>query len=110
MPITRRPWFPWLLYLVTLVSAWPLGAIMAAAYPQPAGSCSGIGFGCSLYGWDLAAFALYVLGIPYAAALALVLGLLALLPDRWAPLQVTVAVVGLAVPWMVVVAGVSSQP
>lgn len=88
------------LYLLTLLSAWPVGAIVAHASPPPAGACSGIGFGCSLYGWDAAGFLLLYLGIPYALGLALVLALLGLLPPRWRPAQTIVAAGGLAVPWL----------
>jgi hypothetical protein len=96
----------WGLYLTTLLSAYPLGAIVAAATPQPAGACSGIGFGCSLYGWDAAGFLLAIVGVPYAVGLALVLLVLGLLPTRWRPVQFAVAAFGLAVPWVVVLAGV----
>jgi hypothetical protein len=95
---------PWVLYLLTLASAYPLGAVITHSLPQPEGSCSGIGFGCSLYGWDAAQFFLLMFGLPYAAVLAIVLGLLGFLPDRWRPAQTVVAAVGLAVPWALVVA------
>ena len=94
----------WTLYLLTLLSALPLAAILADANQMPAGGCSGIGFGCSLYGWDAAGFLLLIIGIPYALGLAAVLGVLSLLSDRRAPIATVVAGVGLAIPWMFVVA------
>ena len=99
-----RRWTPWLLYLATLLSALPLGAIIARESPQPPGACSGIGFGCSLYGWDAAGFALLFLGVPYAVGLAVVLGLLHLVPRRLGFIHVGMAAIGLAVPWIVVTA------
>jgi hypothetical protein len=92
----------WLLYLAMLVSALPLAALVAHSNPMPDGACSGIGWGCSLYGWDAAAFALLLLGLPYAVGLAVLLGLLSLLPDRAAVVSTVTAGIGLAVPWVVV--------
>jgi hypothetical protein len=88
------------LYLVTLLSAWPIGAVVADATPQPAGACSGIGFGCSLYGWDAAAFVLLYVGAPYALGLGLLVGLLGLLPPRWRAIQTAAAAGGLVFPWL----------
>lgn len=98
---------PLVLYLLTLASALPLGQVLAAAYPQPEGACSGIGWGCSLYGWDAAYFVLMVVGVPYALALGFVLGLLSLLPERWRGVQTAVAALGLAVPWGTVLVGLA---
>jgi hypothetical protein len=92
----------WTLYLLTLVSAIPLAAIVAASNPMPEGGCSGIGFGCSLYGWDAAGFVLLIVGVPYALGLALVLGVLSLVTDRRSTVTTIVATVGLAVPWLLV--------
>ncbi|MEN3273851.1 MAG: hypothetical protein V7636_2612 [Actinomycetota bacterium] len=91
------------LYLLTLASALPLGALIASANP-PDGGCSGIGFGCSLYGWDAAGFALLFAGVPYAVILAALLGVLCLLPRRCAGVAQVVAALGLAVPWFAVLA------
>jgi hypothetical protein len=96
-------------YLLTLLSAWPIGATIAHAMPQPAGACSGIGFGCTLYGWDAATFALLYLGVPYALGLALVLALLGLLRPRWRPVQTVVAGGGLGVPWLLA-AAIAASP
>lgn len=100
---STSPWRagPWVLYLLTLASALPLGAVVAAAHPRSPGDCEGIGFGCRLYGWDVAGFLLLVLGTPYALALGAVLGLLTLSP-RLLPLQTLVALAGLAAPWVFV--------
>jgi hypothetical protein len=98
-PTTRRRLVPWLAYLLTLLSAWPVGEVVARSTPQPEGACSGIGFGCSLYGWDAAGFLLMVVGIPFALVLAVVLAVLSILPERFAPAATAVALVGLAVPW-----------
>jgi hypothetical protein len=95
---------PSALYLLTLLSAFPLGAMVAAAMPQ-SGPCSGIGFGCSLHGWDAAWFLLGLLGMPYAIALAAVLALLSALPERLRAIQTGVAVVGLAIPWAAALIG-----
>jgi hypothetical protein len=89
----------WALYLLTLLSAWPLGAMVAKSMQRPPGATSGIGFGASLYGWDAAGFLLVLLGIPYAAILAIVLALLTLLPQRLQLIPVSVGLIGLAVPW-----------
>ena len=97
---------PWVAYLLTLLSAWPVGAFLARTTPQPVGACSGIGFGCSLYGWDAAGFLLVFLGIPFAVALGLVLAVLSILPERFAPLATGVALAGLAVPWAFLAYGV----
>jgi hypothetical protein len=91
---------PWALYLLTVLSAWPLGAMVAKSMPRPRGATSGIGFGASLNGWDAAGFLLVLLGIPYAAILAIVLALLTLLPQRLQLIPVSVALIGLAVPWI----------
>lgn len=104
----RRRGTAWTLYLLTLLSALPLAALLAAANPMPEGACSGIGFGCSLYGWDAAGFALLVLGVPYAVGLAVVIGLLCLLPDRLAVVVTIVAGIGLAVPWVLGVLAIAS--
>lgn len=95
----------WYLYLATLVSALPLGAIIAAATPMPEGACSGIGWGCSLYEWDAAGFALIIFGVPYAFLLGVVLLTLSFVGKRAAPY---VACTGLAIPWLLVVAGIAS--
>jgi hypothetical protein len=86
-----------------LASALPLGALIASANPAD-GGCSGIGFGCSLYGWDAAGFALLLLGVPYAVILAALLGVLCVLPRRYAGIVEVVAGLGLAVPWLAVIA------
>jgi hypothetical protein len=98
-PPLRRALTPWLLYLATLCSALPIAGIVAAASPQPPGACSGIGWGCSLYGWDAAGFLLLLVGAPYAIVLALAVGALSFLPVRLRPFQIGVASIGLAVPW-----------
>lgn len=99
----------WTLYLLTLLSALPLAAVIATSTPMPEGACSGIGFGCSLYGWDAAGFLLMIFGIPYALVLAVALGVLSLLPARRAVIAAVVAGVGLAIPWLfVMTAGVSN--
>ena len=100
----RRTWTPWLTYLATLLSAWPLGAIVAASHPLEGDACSGIGFGCSRYGWDLAGFLLMFLGIPYAFGLLIVLVTLSLVGDQGRVVPTVAAVVGLAVPWVFVLA------
>ena len=100
---TRPRATAWTLYLLTLASALPLGAKIASANPADCG-CSGIGFGCSLYGWDAAGFALLLLGVPYAVILAALLGVLCLLPARYAVVAKVVAGFGLAVPWLAVLA------
>src|SRR5688572_25856468 len=92
---------PWLLFLGTLLSAWPLGALIAASLPATADGCEGIGFGCSLHGWNAARFVIVVVGIPYALGLAAVLGVLSW-NERWLRVQIAVAMVGLAVPWSAV--------
>lgn len=91
---------PWALYLLTLASAWPLGAMVAKSMPRPPDAQSGIGFGASLYGWDAAGFLLVVFGIPYATVLAVALALLSLLPERLRFIPTGVALIGLAVPWI----------
>lgn len=101
---------PWAVYAATLLSALPLAAVVAVTNPQPEGACSGIGFGCSLYGWDAAAFLLIFLGLPYIVGLAVLLGLLALLPPRLAAVRTGVAWTGLAVPWVLVAFGLVSRP
>lgn len=94
---------PWLLFAATLLSALPLGAIVAASLPASPGDCEGIGFGCSLHGWNAAKFALLVLGIPYALALFVLLSLLSLgRSPGWLIAQTVVALTGLAVPWAAV--------
>lgn len=95
----RRRGVPWLIFLLTLFSAWPLGAMVAAATPATPDDCEGIGFGCSLHEWNAARFLLLILGVPYAVCLAAVLGVLSL-HARWLRAQTFVAVVGLAAPWM----------
>lgn len=91
------------LFAATLASALPIAAVIAAATPMPEGACSGIGFGCSLYEWDAAGFALMIFGIPYAFVLAVVLFILTFVGKRAAPI---VGWVGLAIPWVVVLLGV----
>ena len=100
METWRRPWFPWTISAATIASALPIGALLAAANPMPEGACSGIGFGCSLYGWDAAGFALMIFGIPFAVVLAVVLGVLSIPAIRRPWLASTVAACGLAVPWL----------
>ena len=100
-----RPVTPWVACGLTVLSGLPIGAILAADNPKPAGSCSGIGFGCSLYGWDLARFALLFAGLPYVILLLVMVALTGLLPGRWRIAQVVVALAGLALPWVVVLIG-----
>lgn len=92
----RRIPLHWFLYAATLASALPIAAIIAWATPMPEGACSGIGWGCSLYEWDAAGFALMIFGIPYAIALATVLFMLSFVGKKAAPV---VAGIGLAIPW-----------
>ena len=101
----RRIPLHWCLYATTLASALPIAAIIAAATPMPEGACSGIGWGCSLYEWDAAGFALMILGIPYAFVLGVVLFILSFVGKRAAP---TVGWVGLAMPWVVVLFGAAT--
>jgi hypothetical protein len=98
--LTRPRATAWTLYLVTLVSALPIAVIIATTNPMPEGACSGIGWGCSLYGWDLAGITLVIFGVPYAVALAIVLGLMGLLPERHGKASAVVAGIGLAIPWL----------
>ena len=99
----------WSLYALTLTSALPIAAIVAAAWPQPDDACSGIGFGCSLYGWDAAGFMLWILGVPYALILGVVLVIATALGPRARPVAVGLAVVGLLVPWIAALA-IASDP
>ena len=92
----RRIPLHWFLYAATLASALPIAAIIARSTPMPEGACSGIGWGCSLYEWDAAGFALMIFGIPYAFVLTFVLFMLSFVGKKAAPI---VASVGLAVPW-----------
>ena len=96
---------PWAAVVATVASALPLAALVAVSNPMPEGACSGIGWGCSLYGWDAAGLALLLLGVPYVVLLVAVVALLHLLPARHraAPVR-TVAWAGFALPWIVVVA------
>lgn len=96
----RRPWFPWVFYAATMASALPIGAILAASNPLPEGACSGIGFGCSLYGWDAVGFAFIIFGIPFAVVFAVVLGVLSLPSIRRPWLATVAAIGGFAVPWL----------
>ena len=97
---------PWLLYVLTLMSAGPLAALVAWQTPQPPGACSGIGWGCSLYGWDAAGFMLLLFGVPYAAVLGTVLAVLGAFGVSNA-LRRAVASVGLATPWVFIAAVLS---
>ena len=97
----HRPSTPWLLYLATLLSGLPLAGAVALANPMPAGACSGIGWGCSLYGWDAAGFLLVIVGIPFAVVLAVVVGLLSLAGRAWAA---GAAALGLSIPWLLTAA------
>lgn len=102
-PPNRRT--PWLLYALTLLSAAPLAALVAWQTPQPPGTCSGIGWGCSLYGWDAAGFALLLFGVPYALVLGVVLAALVWSGSPGAiRVAALVAGLGLVVPWVFVIA------
>lgn len=96
----RQPWFPWVIYAATIASALPIGAILAASNPKPEGACSGIGFGCSLYGWDAVGFAYIIFGIPFAVVFAVVLGVLSLPAVRRPWLATAVSACGFLVPWL----------
>ncbi len=100
----RRSLVPWIVYAATIASALPLAALIAWATPMPSGACSGIGFGCSLYEWDAAAFMLIFLGVPYAVIVGLVLAVLSL--TKLIRAAEVVAWLGLAIPWMAVLFGV----
>lgn len=97
---TGSPCTPWIVYLANLVSLGVLAVVIAVANPQPEGACSGIGWGCSLYGWDAAGFALLVLGVPYALVLLAAVALPALLGAG--RVATALAALGLLVPWTVV--------
>lgn len=92
---------PWVLYVVMLLSAPLVGLALATATSQPPGACSGIGWGCSLYGWDLVGFVLIVVGLPFALVLMGAIALLELL--RLRPLATGVAALGVVAPWLLVV-------
>ncbi|MFP5326202.1 MAG: hypothetical protein ACLGHT_01825 [Acidimicrobiia bacterium] len=95
----------WFIYAATIASGLPLGAVVAAANQMPEGGCSGIGFGCSLYGWSAAGVLLLIVGLPYALLLGTVLVVLSFAGRRAA---VPVAWVGLAIPWIAVFAAVAT--
>lgn len=97
---------PVLLYVAMLLSLLVLAAVIAASTPQPDGACSGIGFGCSLYGWDLAGFLLMIVGLPYAVAVGAVLAILGLL--RWWRAATAVAGLACVAPWVLVLVALSS--
>ena len=96
----RSPWFPWVVYAATLASLLPVGAILAVTNPMPEGACSGIGFGCSLYGWDAVGFGLIIFGIPFLVVFAVVLGVLSLPAIRRPAVSAGCAAVGFAIPWL----------
>ena len=96
----RSPWSPWLVYLATFISLLPIGTVLAVTNPMPEGACSGIGFGCSLYGWDAVAFGMIIFGVPFVTLLAVVLGVLSIPALRRPPLALLVAGLGFAVPWL----------
>lgn len=98
----RRPRFPWMIYAATIASAVPIGAILATSNPMPEGACSGIGFGCSLYGWDAVGFAYLIFGVPFAVTFAVILGVLSLPSIRRPWLTSAVATIGFALPWLAV--------
>ena len=96
----RTPWFPWLIYAAAMVSLLPIGAVLAVTNPMPEGACSGIGWGCSLYGWDAVALGMVIFGAPYAVLFAIVLGVLTLPAFRHPAVATATAAVGFAVPWV----------
>jgi hypothetical protein len=108
MTSRSRRLVPWLLFLATLLSALPLGAMIAASAPPVPGECEGIGFGCSLHGWNAAEFALLILGLPYAMVLFVLLAVLSSGDPRSLPAQTFVAVAGLVIPWVFVVWSVAA--
>lgn len=77
---------------------------------MPEGACSGIGFGCSLYGWDAVGVAYLIFGIPFAVMLAVILGVLSLPSIRRPWLTVAVATTGFALPWLLAVAVLLTSP
>ena len=89
---------PWILYGISLLLLPVVATAVAVANPRPQGACSGIGFGCSLYGWDAALLGLLVLGLPFAVGMGLLLGLTSLLGDRFHFLRVAVACLAIAGP------------
>ena len=62
----RRRWVPHTIWALLVLG--PFGAYLAwlSQTTLPDGQCSGIGWGCSLAGWDAVGFTLIILGVPIA--------------------------------------------
>lgn len=85
----------WFVFLATLLSALPLGALIAHVSTPERGAAFA-------YGADAATLIIGVVGLPYAVMLGIVLLFASFVPARmgWVPL--TLSVIGLALPWLVV--------
>ena len=100
---------PGRLYVATIALVAVATVVVAIGNPRPEGACSGIGWGCSLYGWEHALVGLMVVGVPFLLVSGLALLLTGLLPE---PVRGVVSVVvawsAVAVPTYVIIATLTS--
>lgn len=59
-----RMWIPHVAWAGLIVIPLVFWMAVLSQSELPPGQCSGIGWGCSLAGWDAVAFALIIIGVP----------------------------------------------
>jgi len=57
-------WIPHTAWAGLIVIPFVFWMAVLSQSELPPGQCSGIGWGCSLAGWDAVAFALIIIGVP----------------------------------------------
>ncbi len=97
----RPRWVPWAIVGVALLSAIPLAWVLYLLAPQPGDpvNCGGIGFGETPCGWDSVGLTYLFLGVPFLAAVLLLLLLLEVAGPRTHAVRVGVALFFGIVPW-----------
>ena len=70
-PPRSRMWIPHVAWAGLIVIPFVFWMAVLSQSELPPGQCSGIGWGCSLAGWDAVAFALIIIGVPLLLLLLL---------------------------------------
>jgi hypothetical protein len=99
---------PGVLFGVAVALTLLATAVVAVENPRPEGACTGIGWGCSLYGWEAALLGLLIFGLPFVFIAGVLVLATSHLPRPWRVLSVVIGWLAVAVPVYVIVASVST--
>ena len=99
---------PGRLYVATVALVAVATAVVAISNPRPEGACTGIGWGCSLYGWQHALVGLMFVGLPFLLVSGLAVLFTGMLPAPLRFVPVIVAWLSVAFPTYLIIAKLTS--